>query len=223
KSGQQQGGGSGGAPGSSSGGNQSSGDQAGGGGAAGTASGPLNPSPNDQPREGEMRGGRTGEGVAGKNRGNGADGDGTSGSSNSQTERIEEVAKAADLVLKRLQQDLDRGEVDQELLEKLGWTEEDLKAFTDRMGQQLAERNESQTGQEKSLTQKGFEEMLRSMNPGKPAQQRDGQTDRQIDSQDTTLRQTTPPARYREMYRIYQRSISGYETSKAGSNQKNGN
>ena len=78
------------------------------------------------------------------------------------------------------------------------------------MSNQLAERKQnSQQGREKSLSQKSFDEMLKSMDLTSGGQQRTGRNDRSLEQQDTTLRQTSPPARYRELYRMYQRSISG--------------
>ena len=130
----------------------------------------------------------------------------------------EDVAKAADLVLKRIQQDLDRGKIDQQLLDQLGWTAEDLKAFTERISNQLEERSENaQKGHEKSLSQKSFEEMLRSIDLTTKGQERTGGQEGNIQQMDTTLRQSTPPSRFREQYRMYQRSISG--NGGTGSNQ----
>ena len=42
------------------------------------------------------------------------------------------------MVLKRLKEELDRGEVDPELLKKLGWTEKDMQRFAERLERQLA-------------------------------------------------------------------------------------
>ncbi|MFM7924894.1 MAG: hypothetical protein ACKPJJ_32110, partial [Planctomycetaceae bacterium] len=53
---------------------------------------------------------------------------------------VDQAAQAAGLALKRLQKELERGEVDPELLQELGWTKDELSKFADRMQQQLDER-----------------------------------------------------------------------------------
>jgi len=50
---------------------------------------------------------------------------------------VEDTARATDLALKRLERDLGRGEVDEELLRELGWTPERLSEFVERMQNQL--------------------------------------------------------------------------------------
>jgi collagen type III alpha len=123
---------------------------------------------------------------------------------------IDEAAKAAGLALERLQQDLERGKVDPKLLEQLGWTEAELKDFADRLQEQLAEREQnSQQQRENELSQKSFEEMLRSLNVRSAGKSRDGSTRRDRDQQDTTGRQTAPPARYQQLYDMYRRSTPG--------------
>lgn len=122
---------------------------------------------------------------------------------------VENAARAAGLALRRLQQQLDRGEVDQKLLDELGWTREELEAFVKRMQAQLAERELNQQQQnEKNLSQKSFEEMLRSLGINESGTSRDGGSARDRQRQDTTIRQSTPPARYRNSFEAYQRSLS---------------
>jgi collagen type III alpha len=138
--------------------------------------------------------------------------DGADGKSENVTEdpAVDEAAKAAGLALERLQQDLERGKVDPKLLEQLGWTEAELKDFADRLQEQLAEREQnSQQERENELAQKSFEEMLRSLNVRSGGKSRDGSTRRDRDQQDTTNRQTAPPARYQQLYDMYRRSTPG--------------
>ncbi|MFN9717222.1 MAG: hypothetical protein ACK58L_00915 [Planctomycetota bacterium] len=122
---------------------------------------------------------------------------------------VDEAAEAASLALKRLEKDLDRGTVDQKLLEELGWTAEELTAFKKRLQKQLEERklNEQQE-KERSLSQKSFEEMLKSLDVKSAGKTREGRTDRDRDQQDTTNRQQVVPKRYQQWYEMYQRSIS---------------
>jgi len=122
---------------------------------------------------------------------------------------VEQSAQAAGLALRRLQKELERGEVDQKLLDELGWTQDELQQFVERMQKQLDERklNEQQQ-KEKDLSQKSFEEMLRSLDLESSGSSREGKTDRDRDRQDTTNRQSAPPARYKQMMEAYQRSLS---------------
>ena len=122
---------------------------------------------------------------------------------------VDEAAQAAGLALKRLQKELERGEVDPELLKELGWTKDELAEFADRMQQQLEEREQNEQQQrEKSLSQKSFEEMLRSLGVGGSGAAREGDARRDRDRQDTTIRNSTPPSRYRSSYEAYRRSLS---------------
>jgi hypothetical protein len=77
------------------------------------------------------------------------------------------------------------------------------------MQSQLAEREVNQQQQrEKSLSQKSFEEMLRSLGVQQSGTSREGSADRDRQRQDTTIRQSPPPARYRSNFEAYQRSLS---------------
>ncbi|MFN9220528.1 MAG: hypothetical protein ACK6D6_00340 [Planctomyces sp.] len=129
---------------------------------------------------------------------------------------VDEAAQAAGLALKRLQKDLERGEVDPELLKELGWTNDELAKFADRMQQQLDEREQNEQQQrEKSLSQKSFEEMLRSLGIGGSGAAREGDARRDRERQDTTIRNSAPPSRYRSSYEAYRRSLS---TGRPGTN-----
>jgi hypothetical protein len=124
---------------------------------------------------------------------------------------VDQAARAAGLAIKRIQDDIkERGQVDPELLKELGWTEDELKSFLRRMQDQLQEREANlQEQREKSLSQKSFEEMLRSLGITQPGTSRDGSSSRDRDRQDTTIRKTPPPSRYRSSFEAYQRSLSG--------------
>jgi hypothetical protein len=68
--------------------------------------------------------------------------------------------------------------------------------------------NEQQR-KEKSLSQKSFEEMLRSLDVQSTGTTREGRADKDRDVQDTTNRQSVVPKQYEERFRMYQRSASG--------------
>ena len=127
-----------------------------------------------------------------------------------------EAADAADLALKRLDRELDRGEIDPKLLEELGWTEDELRDFHERLQKQLAERKLTvQQQREKDLAQKSFDEMLRSLDVKSTGNSRQGRTDKDRDQQDTTGRQSAVPKQLEEKFRMYQRSMSGQKGAKS--------
>jgi collagen type III alpha len=129
--------------------------------------------------------------------------------------QADDAASAAALAIKRLQQDLDRGNVDQKLLDELGWTESEMKSFADRLERQLAQRELNvQQQKEKSISEKSFDAMLKGLDLKSTGTTRDGRTDRDRDQQDTTIRQSAPPSRYKQLVEGYQQSVSGAKGSK---------
>lgn len=80
----------------------------------------------------------------------------------SEPVNVEDRLKATNLVLKQLQDDLDRGKVDQELLDKLGWTEDDMRRFTERLQQRLSTDDELADPGEAARARQ-FREMLKSL------------------------------------------------------------
>ncbi|MEZ6130707.1 MAG: hypothetical protein R3C59_18630 [Planctomycetaceae bacterium] len=122
---------------------------------------------------------------------------------------VEAAAKAADMVLKRLQKDLDRGQVDQGLLDELGWTEQELKDFQQRMQQQLeAMKKAPADPSADQLQRQRVEELLKSLDVQSGSGDRIGRRDRDVEQQDTTSRKSNPPSQYKDWLELYQRSLS---------------
>lgn len=129
--------------------------------------------------------------------------------------QADDAAGAAALAIKRLQKELERGEVDPKLLEELGWTESEIKSFADRLQKQLAEREmNAQQQKEKTISQKSFDAMLKGLDIKSTGSSREGRGDRDRDQQDTTTRQSAPPSRYKQLIEGYQRSVSGAKDGK---------
>ncbi|MEZ6126919.1 MAG: hypothetical protein R3C49_27695 [Planctomycetaceae bacterium] len=161
-----------------------------------------------------LSGGRPGAAQSG-NTGGGSGGDSGYDGTRPDDVQVTDAAQAADLVLKRLKQDLDRGTVDQDLLNELGWSEDQLKAFQDRMQQQLETLKQRPDADARScccrseqLQQQRVQELLKSLNLKDPGQDRIGRSENDVERQDTTARQSAPPARYRDRLKQYQRSLS---------------
>lgn len=114
--------------------------------------------------------------------------------------------QAAELVLRKLKDDLERGEVNPELLEKLGWSEEQLKSWSERLAKQL-EKQPAETPIDRAR-QMQFEEMLRQLDLRKNNAVRSGASQPTRELPQTESRRSAPPAEYREAYEAFTRGLS---------------
>jgi len=135
----------------------------------------------------------------------GASGDGdTSSNAAADKANLEFAKEAADLVLKELQGELDRGEIDQELLDELGWNEEQVRKFTEHLKNRLdappAETPES------LARRRQFEETLKTLDlKSSYGSRRDaGTPSTKADS--IGPRRSRVPAEYRDDYDAFTRS-----------------
>jgi collagen type III alpha len=119
---------------------------------------------------------------------------------------LEDKLKASNMVLKRLQKDLDRGEVDPELLKKLGWTEKDMQRFAERLERQLAQPKPDDPGAEARRRQ--FEEVLRSVDLESTGRQQDGNFNDQKSTNNFSDRRLPPPRKHRKAYEDYIKRLS---------------
>lgn len=105
--------------------------------------------------------------------------------------------RATELVLDRLKDQIDRNQVDQELLKKLNWSQEDLQRFVERWDRLRAEAQQDDEGR------KRFEQTLDRLNlqrRGVGIRQQGGQGD---DRALREMRWTNPPAEYEEQFKAY--------------------
>jgi len=155
---------------------------------------------------------------AGKQRGDGQKPEADADASNSSTDQPEDpqaaeqanldyAKKATNLVLKRLKEQLERGDVDQQLLDELGWTKEDAAKFAKRLEEQLnAPRDPASP--EAEARQRQFEELLKSLTVSSTTSRREGDRTRQRRTQQTETRRTTVPPEYREQIEAYTKGLS---------------
>ncbi|MDX1962503.1 MAG: hypothetical protein SFX18_05075 [Pirellulales bacterium] len=121
---------------------------------------------------------------------------------------LEYSQKATDLMLDRLKKQLDKKQVDQKLLDELGWTPDDLQKFVNRWEQmRKAAQNDDPAGK---AAQQKLQEKLRSLGLRPPQATRAGDSK----SDDTARgnresRKTAPPPEYRELYKAYQKGAAG--------------
>lgn len=121
---------------------------------------------------------------------------------------LEAARKATNLVLKRLKSKLERGEVDQELLDEMGWKDTgDVERFVKHLedGMKAQAVDNSPEAVAKRLQ---FEELLRSMRLGTETQRRDGSKGQARDIRQFGTRNVPVPPEYRKLYESYTRSLS---------------
>ena len=135
-----------------------------------------------------------------------------SSSSSSSTGEPEEAnpeftKEAANLVLKKLKKELERGEVDQELLDELGWTPEQLQNFVDRMRKEVEAKPEDASPQAKAR-QRQFEEMLKNLNLTEKTQRRDDTNKEKQGGEGIGSVRRPPPPEYRELFESVTKGLS---------------
>jgi collagen type III alpha len=138
-----------------------------------------------------------------------AAGSGGEGDSTPRDEKanLEHAKKATNLVLDHLKRQLERGEVDEDLLKELGWSKADLERFTKQLEERLKDTGEDNSP-EAVARRLQFEETLKSMRLDSETTRRQGSTGsartiRKFDTRDSTV-----PPEYREQWEAYTRSLS---------------
>lgn len=121
---------------------------------------------------------------------------------------LEYGKEAANLVLKRIKDELKRKEVDQELLNELGWTKEEMKQFSDRLQKQLQAPDLDQQSPESLARKRQFEEMLKSLKPAPRAKQRKRTSTRKQTNDSLGPRRLPVPEEYREAYEAFTRGLA---------------
>jgi len=117
--------------------------------------------------------------------------------------------KAVELTLDKIN-GTERGEVDQELLEKLGWTEDQLRDFTERMQDKLQRvQDKTDDSPEAIAERRQFEEMLKDLRPNTQAKKRESSNKnlQRVDQLDVEGRKKVP-LYYRSRLRSYTRNLS---------------
>ncbi len=100
--------------------------------------------------------------------------------------------------------------MDQELLDELGWSQDELKQFNARMRKKLDSLKTAQDPSSKAelLRRRKTEELLKSLNLETGSADRIGTKNFDIEQQDTTSRRSAPPAKYKGWIELYQRGLS---------------
>ncbi|MCH7987963.1 MAG: hypothetical protein IID46_02300 [Planctomycetes bacterium] len=155
--------------------------------------------------DGSPASGGTG-GAKGSNSGGAGTGEG-SGEDSPDDANADYAKKAANLVLKRLENELQRGKVDKKLLEELGWNENDMKKFAERLRNNLREDVGRETPQSKAGRLQ-IQEWLKNLDLKSTGRKRTAKDlpNRQFDA--VQGRRTPPPAEYRDLFEAYTRGLN---------------
>ena len=121
---------------------------------------------------------------------------------------LDAAKRGAELALDKLRDQLDRGDVDPDLLKELGWTEDQLKRFADRLERQLAA--DPAADPREAARQKQFEETLKALGRRRRAGNlRSGADIEGEDPGGVGPRDLPVPPEYEELYRAFRRSVAG--------------
>lgn len=202
------------------GGNQSgqggkdSGDQPGGQDASGKSS-----QPGGKPGSGQQR---SGSGISsnpgqGNQPGDGENPEGEPRERQARTEPptaeeeaadLENAKKATNLVLKRLKSQLERGDVDQEMLDEMGWKDnKDVEKFVRYLEDNL-KQNADDDSPEAQARRMQFEETLRNLDVGSETNRRSGSVGKERAIQQIGTKNVPPPREYQKIWESYTRSLS---------------
>ena len=121
---------------------------------------------------------------------------------------LEYNKQASELVLKRLQSTLERGDVDPELLKKLGWTQDELQNFTERLAKQLQDAKSGDETPESTARRQQFEEMLKTLKPNKQGVTQGSENAVHRDANLIDSRRATVPKEYRSAADKFSRELT---------------
>jgi len=119
---------------------------------------------------------------------------------------LENKKKAINLMLKRMQDELRRGEADPELLKELGFNESELQQFLKRVDQQLNSADDETP--EGLARRRQFEEMLKGLGADTQGETRGGGEGPRQASGGFGARNSTAPAEYAREAEAYKKRLS---------------
>jgi hypothetical protein len=121
---------------------------------------------------------------------------------------LEAARKATNLVLQRLKSQLERGEVDQELMDELGWKDKkDVEKFVKFLEKGMAQQGDDNSPEAEARRMQ-FEETLRSMNLGSETQRRAGGIGKERAIEQIGAKNAPVPREYEKVWQSYTRSLS---------------
>ena len=115
--------------------------------------------------------------------------------------------KATELALKRLKQQLERGETPESLMNDLGYSQEDLEQFMKRLDEQLADPGTDRSP-ESEAARRQFESLLKGLSPSQERQMRSGGDRERKASQSSGSGNRPVPPQYRPNADAYKQKLN---------------
>ncbi len=190
---------------------------------------PSDGKPSDQkPADGKPEGGKPSEGKPGDSKpgsgkassqppmnggdGQAGDSDGSGSGEGAGTPTpddpdLDNKKKATNLALKRLQDQLERGETPQELMDELGFNQQELETFMDRLEERLSDPGLDQTP-ETEAARRQFESLLKGIDYQSTGEVRGGGAKERSASQSLGSSNRPVPPEYRLDNEAYKRKLS---------------
>ena len=160
----------------------------------------------DSPKPGKPGGSTmSGGGIDGDGEGSATEGGESPAVAPGEEANMEYNREATELILQKLNKQLERGEVDAELLEQLGWTQQEMKQFADRLSKHLQESKNADEAPESKARQLQFEEMLKNLDLQKSGTQRAGEKEPKRGVTQIEAKRTPVPPIYRSAYEKFTR------------------
>lgn len=161
------------------------------------------------------KGGKSGAGTGDSTKGNNGGGF-NDGTGSGQGEPLEDTSKqanldyakkATDLVLRRLESQLQRGQIDKKTEEELGWNKEQIRRFVERMRSQ-AQATEDPNSPAAEARRLQFEETLKSLNLRSAAKSRSSRAVPKSSDAEMESKRSIPPPEYRDLYNAFTKSLA---------------
>ncbi|SFH67471.1 hypothetical protein [Planctomicrobium piriforme] len=173
---------------------------------------PAGGQPGNSPQEsgGKPGGEANGQGGKGNNRGRDAGDGGDGGANDLLTPEAADLAnrkKATELALKRLRQQLDRGQAPEDLLRELGYSEQDLERFMQRLEERLADPGLDKSA-ETDAARRQFESLLKGIQYDSTGQNRSGGERERKATQSSGSGNRPVPPEYRRDTEAYKQKLS---------------
>ena len=114
-------------------------------------------------------------------------------------------------MLRRIEDQLQRGKVDPDLLKELGWNAGDVKKFADRLRDQV-DTPAADGSPEAQAKRRQFEDLLKSINIKSGGAKRTGRSKRQRKTDSINAQDVPVPLQFREAVKLYRRNLSRRST-----------
>lgn len=196
-------------------GSDEAGGQSGGKSDPGKSASSSKSSPKPGPAEG---GGSSGGGEVGEGDGSATEGGDAPEVAPGEDANLEYNKQATELILQKLKKELERGEVDPELLEQLGWTQDEMKQFADRLSKYLEQSKRAEETPEAKARQQQFQEMLKNLDLQKSGAQRSGEKEPKRDVLQIDSKRAPVPPAYRSAYDKFTRDMARQKPAPAKKN-----